>query len=224
MGSSPQAAFAKDYNIYTGPNDSDRVILTFDDCPKTLESFKATLKDFSKMGVRVALFPTGNCIKAGRFDQGYALALGHYVFNHSITHPDFSKMNVEKIVKELESPGIVSTYGRPPYGAVNKNVHEAYKKAGMKIWNWDVDTNDWRGKSSSEITKHVVNNTGKGNTVLMHMQWNGFNEETVSNIRKGLAKRNIGLCLNTGPVIAKPNKVNCESFTPLLESPLFWLQ
>ena len=86
-------AQAAGYSISRGPNTSNKVILTFDDCPKSLSSFKKTVKAFSDMGVRVALFPTGNCIKAGKFDAKYARKMGHYVFNHSITHPDLRTLS-----------------------------------------------------------------------------------------------------------------------------------
>ena len=87
------------------------MILTFDDCPKSLSSFKKTVKAFSDMGVRVALFPTGNCIKAGKFDAKYARKMGHYVFNHSITHPDLRTLSYAGVKRELGKPGVVTTYG-----------------------------------------------------------------------------------------------------------------
>jgi peptidoglycan/xylan/chitin deacetylase (PgdA/CDA1 family) len=202
-------AQAAGYSISRGPNTSNKVILTFDDCPKSLSSFKKSVKAFSDMGVRVALFPTGNCIKAGKFDAKYARKMGHYVFNHSITHPDLRTLSYAGVKRELGKPGVVTTYGRPPYGAYNATTKRAYAAVGMKIWTWTVDTNDWRGKSSSQLVSYVVNNARKGDTVLMHMQWNGFNKSTVKKIKSGLSKKGVKLCKNTGTVKAKPSKIKC---------------
>ena len=111
-GVATSPAQADGYSISRGPNTSNKVILTFDDCPKSLSSFKKTVKAFSYMGVRVALFPTGNCIKAGKFDAKYARKMGHYVFNHSITHPDLRTLSYAGVKRELGKPGVVTTYGR----------------------------------------------------------------------------------------------------------------
>ncbi len=197
------------YSITRGPNTSNRVILTYDDCPKSLSSFRTTVKAVSDLGIRLALFPTGDCVTAGRFDATYARSLGHYVFNHSVSHPDLTTLSYSGAVRQLGSPGIVTTYGRPPYGAYNATVRRAYDAVGMRIWTWTVDTNDWRGKSSSELIRYVNTNADAGDTVLMHMQWNGFNASTIRAMRDGLSDRGIGLCRNTGSVTAKPAGISC---------------
>ena len=209
LAMSPTPTASADYSISRGPNTSNRVILTFDDCPKSLSSFKSTLKAFKNLGVRVALFPTGDCINAKRFDVGYALSMGHYVFNHSVSHPQLTRLSYSSVVKQLKAPGVVTTYGRPPYGAYNSTVRRAYAAVGMKMWTWTVDTNDWRGKSTSQLVSYVVRNARKGDTVLMHMQWHGFNATAVSGIKKGLAAKGIGLCRDTGAVPAKPSGISC---------------
>ena len=197
------------YSVTRGPNTSKRAILTYDDCPKSLSAFKTTVKAASDLGVRLALFPTGDCVTAGRFDAAYARSLGHYVFNHSISHPDLTTLSYSSAVRQLGAPGIVTTYGRPPYGAYNSTVRRAYDAVGMRIWTWTVDTNDWKGKSSSEVTSYVVRNADGGDTVLMHMQWNGFSGSAIRAMRDGLADRGVGLCRNTGAVTAKPAGVSC---------------
>nr|WP_231980520.1 polysaccharide deacetylase family protein [Tessaracoccus coleopterorum] len=197
------------YSVTHGPNTSNRVILTFDDCPKSLSAFKTTVKAATDMGVRLALFPTGDCLSAGRFDAAYARSLGHYVFNHSISHPDLTTLSYSSVVRQLGSPGVVTTYGRPPYGAYNSTVRRAYDAVGMRIWTWTVDTNDWRGKSTSQLISYVVGNAKGGDTVLMHMQWNGFNESAIRAMKSGLTEKGIGLCRNTGEVAAKPAGISC---------------
>lgn len=197
------------YSITRGPNTSNRAILTFDDCPKSLSSFKTTVKAFADMGISVALFPTGDCITAGRFDASYARSLGHYVFNHSVSHPQLTDLSKSAVIRQLGSPGVVTTYGRPPYGAYNSTVREAYAAVGMRIWTWTVDTNDWRGKSSSQLVSYVVNNVKGGDTVLMHMQWNGFNASAVRQMKDGLADKGVGLCRNNGATAVKPAGVTC---------------
>ncbi|MDO5678363.1 MAG: polysaccharide deacetylase family protein [Propionibacteriaceae bacterium] len=187
-----------------GPNHGDKVILTFDDCPKSLDAFKATVKAVADAGVRLALFPTGNCLTAGRFDVSYALKHGHYVFNHSISHPKLTTVSYAEAVRQLGAPGVVTTWGRPPYGDYNASVLKAYKAVGMQAWLWNLDTLDYRKKSSSELISFVVSHAKAGDTVLMHMQWHGFNGPTVAAMKDGLKARGIGVCANNGPVSPKP--------------------
>lgn len=193
------------YPISSGPNTSSRVVLTFDDCPKSLSAFKAAVIGAEKLGIALALFPTGNCISAGRFDAAYARAHGHYVFNHTISHPDLTDLSYSSAYAQLGSPGVVTNYGRPPGGSYNTlTVRNAYAKRAMRIWTWNVDTNDWRGKTQSQVVSYVVTYTKPGNTVLMHMGWNAFNTTAISQMKSGLAKRGISVCRNLGATTQRP--------------------
>ena len=205
----PTPAPPSGYDTLRGPNMSDKVMLTFDDCPNTMDGFKAAVRDAQDLGIALALFPTGNCLTAGRFDPAYARSHGHYVFNHSISHPNLTKVSYAEAVRQLGAPGIVTTYGRPPYGAHNATVRKAYAAVGMRMWLWNYDTLDWHGKTSRELVDEVVANAKPGQTVLMHMQWNGFNETTLRGIRDGLKAKGIGVCRNQGAVAAQPAGVAC---------------
>ena len=194
LASSVTAEAAEKYNTYKGPNASKRIVLTYDDCPKTLKAFKDTVKAASELDVLLVLFPTGDCMRSGKFDAKFARQHGHYVFNHSVSHPDLSKLSLSAVKKQLGKPGIVTNYGRPPYGAVNATVRKAYAQKGMRIWLWTVDTNDWRGKSRASIVKYVVKQAKAGDTVLAHMQHKAFNKTAIRQIKDGLAKRGLKLC------------------------------
>ncbi|RMB61845.1 polysaccharide deacetylase family protein [Tessaracoccus antarcticus] len=198
------------YNISKGPNSTNRVTLTFDDCPKSLSAFKTTVLAAEEAGIALAVLPTGDCIRAGKIDTSFAREHGHYVFNHSISHPDLTTLSYAGVVKQLGAPGVVTTYGRPPYGAWNSTVKKAYDAVGMKIWIWNVDTNDWKGKSQSEVVNYVVANAKAGNSVLMHMQWNGFSGSALRAMKSGLAAKGISVCRNQGATTpVKPAAMNC---------------
>lgn len=198
------------YSTSKGPNSTNRVTLTYDDCPKSMSAFRTTVQEAKAAGIALALLPTGNCISSGKFDAPYARSQGHYVFNHSVTHADLTKLSRAGVVRELGAPGVVTTYGRPPYGANNSTVRQAYAEVGMRIWLWNVDTNDWKGKSQSEVVRYVVGNTRAGDSVLMHMQWNGFNGSALRAMKSGLANKGISVCQNRGTTTpVKPAAMNC---------------
>ena len=193
------------YSISSGPNTTSRVVLSFDDCPKSLSAFKATVVGAEKLGVALVMFPTGNCLGTGRFDVGYARAHGHYVFNHSVSHPHLTDLGYSSAYAQLGSPGVVTNYGRPPYGAYNTlTVRNAYAKRAMRVWTWNLDSNDWQGRTQSQVVSSVVANADPGDTVLMHMGWYAFNTTAGSQMKAGLAKRGVSVCRNLGPTSQYP--------------------
>ncbi len=198
------------YSVNKGPNGTNRVVLSYDDCPTSMSAFKSTVVAAREAGISLALLPTGNCITSGKFDPAFARSNGHYVFNHSVTHRDLTTLSYHDMVKELGAPGVVTTYGRPPFGAWNPTVKKAYDAVGMRVWTWNLDTFDWKGGSQASIVKTVVTKAKPGNSVLMHMQWGAFNGDALRAMKTGLANRGITLCQNRGVTTAvKPGAMDC---------------
>lgn len=198
------------YSIYRGPNTSSRVMLTYDDCPRSLSAFKEVVLAAERYDIALALFPTGYCLQSGKFSAYYARKHGHYVFNHTISHPDLTTLSSAAVRRELGSPGVVTNYGRPPYGEWNSTVKNAYAAKGMRMWLWNIDSRDWRGKTRSEVVRYVVRNSYRGATVLMHMRWNGFSPTAVRLIKAGLADRGLKVCRNyPGTTPAAPRVFYC---------------
>ena len=126
-GSPPPSPYDKHY----GPNYTNRVLLSFDDCPQTLTKLDNALNWLDANNVGVMFFPTGNCISS--FGSRYGVDITvlmrthrQYVGNHSISHPDLTKLSYAGVLYQLGAPGVVTNYGRPPYGAVNSTVNSAY--------------------------------------------------------------------------------------------------
>ena len=197
------------YSVGKGPNTTSKVVLSFDDCPKSLSAFKTTVNAAESLGIRLVIFTYGDCVNWKLIDPAYARAHGHYVFNHSNTHADLTTLSYAGVLKELAAPGPQTSYGRPPYGAYNLTVKNAYASKPMRIWTWNIDTEDWTGKSQSTVVNYVINNAKAGNTVLMHMQYAAFNQSALSAIKTGLAKKGLSICRNNGAVGVSPSKVDC---------------
>jgi len=198
-----------------GPNKSSRVVLTFDDCPKTLASFDAVLKYAYANNIGLVLAPTGACISSFRSKYGVdiaarARAKGQWVINHSVSHPDLRPLSCAAAARQLQGSGVLSNYGRPPYGALDGSVECAYATAGMNIWTWNVDTEDWKIKNKALTVSRAINRASAGSTVLMHMQWYGFSPDSIRQIKAGLGKRGLKLCRayrgsdNAGPISSSP--------------------
>lgn len=198
------------YSRTTGPNRSSRVVLSFDDCPTSLASFQSTVLGAQRLGIALVLFPTGACITSGRFNPSYARSHGHYVFNHTITHPNLTTLSYSGVLYQLGPPGVVTTFGRPPGGNYNTlTVLNAYAVKAMRIWTWSIDTLDWTGKSQSAVVWYAVTYSRAGSTVLMHMGWRAFNSDAIAKIKAGLNARGLGVCRNLGVTAVAPLTVPC---------------
>lgn len=202
---------AATYNKYKGPNQTNRVVLTYDDCPDSVEQYKNVVKWAKRNNVGLVIAPTGECVQKIKNSHSiniatYARKRGQYTINHSYSHPDLTTLSKSKIKEQMEK-GITANYVRPPFGAWNEKVESVLADMDMKIWLWTVDTNDWRGKSRNEVIKYVINNANKGDTVLMHLQHKGFSVGALKEMKSGLEDRGLKLC--------RPYKVDGEvSRTP----------
>lgn len=223
-GSAIQGGISATAAERSGPNLSRRVVLTYDDCPRDLSGYLAVLRYARSANVGLVIAPTGHCVTRFRHFYGVDIARlarqhSQYVINHSVSHPDLRTLSCAGVVRELKAPGVVTNFGRPPYGAVNNNVRCGYAAVGMRIWQWHLDTADYLGKSRSQVVDYVGRNTLKGQTVLMHLQWNGFSPSAIRQMRYRLKLRGIELCrayrgadnrgaLRTAPVLL-PQRLSC---------------
>ncbi|MFD1929338.1 polysaccharide deacetylase family protein [Sporosarcina siberiensis] len=145
------------------------VYLTFDDGPNLFTTKNlATLK---KYDVESTFFFLGNQMNYYPKIVKNVASEGHYIGSHSITHDQkkvyassksfMSEMSSGALmIKKLSSSKDVPKLMRVPYGSkphLTPAMKGELKKEGYKIWDWDVDSNDWKysDKQYSEIVKNV---------------------------------------------------------------------
>lgn len=84
-------------------------------------------------------------------------ARGNEVGNHSSTHPHMNQLSAADIRKELEKYddtiekllGYRTKAFRCPYGEYNDNVITTVRDMGYEVWQWDIDTIDWKEERSA---------------------------------------------------------------------------
>ena len=151
------------------------VYLTFDDGPNKFTTINnATLK---KYNVKGTFFFLGKHMKNNEKIVKTVAGDGHYIGTHSMTH------DKEKVYKSTESfidemnegaelvnkmTGNDAKLLRVPYGS-KPHVTPAMKKQlnqyNYKMWDWDVDSNDWKytDKEADKIVKNVRDGVDKAN-------------------------------------------------------------
>jgi len=183
--------------ITRGPADRPYVALTFDDNYRP-ETALHCLRVLREREVPATIFVCGNYVR----DQPAitrSLALGGFeIADHTLWHADLTKLSWGDMIEQIgggtdafrDLTGVRTVpLLRPPYGAVTRSVAEAAAAEGfLYIVNWDIDTNDWRGRSAGEITQTVLSQAHNGAIVLMHLSathtW-----EALPGIIDGLRKR-----------------------------------
>ncbi|NYF23531.1 polysaccharide deacetylase family protein [Sporosarcina sp. JAI121] len=143
------------------------VYLTFDDGPNKFTAINnATLKKYDAQGT---FFFLGKHMKNNESIVKAVAKEGHYIGTHSMTH-DAKKVykSTKAFIDEMnegtqlihEMTGHDAKLLRVPYGS-KPHVTPAMKKQlnqiGYKMWDWDVDSNDWKytDKETDQIIKNV---------------------------------------------------------------------
>lgn len=138
------------------------VYLTFDDGPD--ERTPAILDVLKKQKVKATFFVTGRNAKRYPTLLKRIVKEGHAIGLHSMTHDAklFYKTPASAVAEMKETQVIVTRLTgkkvydvRVPYGSVPKMTPEHIKKmeaAGFRIWDWNVDSEDWRYAKRPEVT------------------------------------------------------------------------
>lgn len=170
---------------------TDKVIaLTFDGGANAdgVASIRSTL---IKRKVKATFFLTGNFVKHYPV-RSARIAARDLVGNHTLTHPDLTKLSDEQISREVLGAEdlIRSTTGqdprrffRFPFGARTTHETGLLNSLCYVPFRWSVDSLGWRGTSGGQTTATVVARVvaaaKPGAIVLMHLGSNPDDHTTL---------------------------------------------
>jgi len=169
------------YNAYyTGSQDEKKVYLTFDVGYEAgyTNSILDTLKE---QNVKAAFFIVGNFFDSDAATVKRMHDEGHIVANHTLTHPDMSKMSTFEDFKKQILPNEkkcrnitgeeMKKYYRPPQGIYNTQNLQDAQNLGYKTIFWSVAYVDWKQDSQpshesamATLRKRIHN----GAIILLH--------------------------------------------------------
>ncbi len=132
------------------------VALTFDDGPgrdtgriMSILAANHVTATFFNLGVNEASLPS-----TVRSEQSYGFALGDHTWDHqSLPDLSWSGQASEMDRERAEQARITGAYPclfRPPYGNYNSSTLQLAQNRGMWVWNWSVDTEDWKAAGSGD--------------------------------------------------------------------------
>jgi peptidoglycan/xylan/chitin deacetylase (PgdA/CDA1 family) len=150
------------------------VALTFDDGPNAATTARL-LAALRESRVRATFFTVGANIEANPRLQRQTQAEGHWIANHTFTHPDLTGLDRRAVFTELVRTQLATvrvnrawpTLFRPPYGATNAGIAATARSLGMAEVLWTVDSRDWAGVPADEIADRA-RALEPGGIILMH--------------------------------------------------------
>ncbi|UOQ44164.1 LysM peptidoglycan-binding domain-containing protein [Halobacillus salinarum] len=174
----PFATFAASSQLITKGSTSNKVAaLTFDDGADGA-NIHLILDVLDRYQVPATFFLTGQGTENHPHSVRDIADAGHEIGNHSYSHADFSTLNNTEIKQELNGAEAAVNHitghttkplFRAPYGSVNASVLNEVGSAGYAFTiQWTIDTLDWKGLSSEQISNRIFSGIQPGAIVLMH--------------------------------------------------------
>jgi peptidoglycan/xylan/chitin deacetylase (PgdA/CDA1 family) len=174
------------------PGSGKTVALTFDDGPgrDTAQIMRILAgahveATFFNLGLNETAMPRR---VAAEHRAGFALG------DHTWDHQDLTQLDAAGQAREIdreraEQASITGRYSclfRPPFGSFNDTTLELAQARGMRVWNWSVDTEDWKAAGSDDAywVRRIIARAEAGSSllnpvILMHNQTGG-NPATVA--------------------------------------------
>ena len=174
------------------PGAGKTVALTFDDGPGA--STAAILRILREQRVTATFFNIGvnQSVRPALVQQ--QASGGFLLGNHTWSHPDMTTQSSsaqagqmdQATAQQVSLVGSAPCVFRPPYGSYNSTTLGLAQARTMSVWNWSVDTEDWKAAGSADPSwvNRIISLAQAGGSqthpvVLMHNQPGG-NPATVA--------------------------------------------
>ncbi len=185
------------YGVHrTAPGSGKTVALTFDDGPgrdtgriRSVLAANHVTATFFNLGVNEAVHRS-----TVLQEQAAGYALGDHTWDHR-SLPDLSAYGQAREMdrERAEGASITGAYPclfRPPYGNFNSTTLTLAQHRHMQVWNWSVDTEDWKADGSGatywvhRITSRAEAGASQGHPVILMHNQPGGNPATVAALPK----------------------------------------
>lgn len=162
--------------VRSGARPGDKLVaLTFDDGPRRGQTDRI-LDILDDYDVPATFFVVGDRAKAQPAVVRRIAREGHLLGNHSYAHRQMTALDRATIREEVlkgryairDVAGVRTSWFRPPYGSVDREVWDELERLGQQVVMWDVDPRDWARPGTGTIVDNVVKNVKPGSVVLLH--------------------------------------------------------
>lgn len=180
VGNATIQELAEYHAFFAADTAEKKLYLTFD-CGYENGNTPAILAALKKHQAPAVFFAVGNFVRDNPDLIKQMVAEGHIVGNHTMTHPDMSKISsedsfqkelqgVEKIYKETTGKEMEKFY-RPPQGIYSTENLAMAKELGYSTFFWSLAYVDWiqdQQPSREEALSKLLTRVHPGAIVLLH--------------------------------------------------------
>lgn len=174
------------------------VLLTVDDAPDQYGDEMARI--LNSLGVKAIFFVNGHFLKneTGRKQLQEIAQLGHEIGNHTMNHPNLSKLSEEEQRKEIvelnnlveEIIGKRPRFFRAPFGVNTEVSRTVVTEEGMQMMNWSYGYDYFKEYMEKDALINIMVNAPElrnGANLLLHDR--KFTMEALEEIVKGLQNK-----------------------------------
>jgi peptidoglycan/xylan/chitin deacetylase (PgdA/CDA1 family) len=145
------------------PRNPGQLALTFDDGPNP--AWTPRLLDIlAEHNVHATFFMVGKFAKAEPELARRVADAGHFIGNHTWSHPDLSRTSSPNVLDELTRTSDILAdiigkpvrYFRPPFGARRPYVLKLARQLGLIPVTWNAMTTDWSEPSADKIAQNLM--------------------------------------------------------------------
>lgn len=180
VGNATIQELAEYHAFFAADTAEKKIYLTFD-CGYENGNTPVILAALKKHQAPAVFFAVGNFVRDNPDLIKQMVAEGHIVGNHTMTHPDMSKISsedsfqkelqgVEKIYKETTGKEMEKLY-RPPQGIYSTDNLALAKELGYSTFFWSLAYVDWiqdQQPSREEALSKLLTRVHPGAIVLLH--------------------------------------------------------
>lgn len=171
----------KQYDAYYAQDTDEKILYLTFDCGYENGATPAILDALKKHQAPAAFFVVGNFVRDNPDLIRRMTEEGHTVANHTLSHPDMSKISsvenfqkelsgVESLYKEITGTDMIKYY-RPPQGIYSTENLKMAKQLGYQTFFWSLAYVDWlqdEQPSREEAFKKLIGRVHPGAIILLH--------------------------------------------------------
>ena len=178
----PPNTAAEHGNKADAPKVQKTIYLTFDDGPGKYT--KPLMEILERYQIHGTFFMIGDQLSAHQQVVKDAAEAGHYIGLHSMSHSKkklYDSGSTDHFIAEFNKEqemvealiGASPTLIRAPYGSkpeIDEEFRNEIVKSGFKMWDWTVDSKDWKNAAKPERILQEIKRQVKGDTevILLH--------------------------------------------------------
>ena len=171
----------KQYDAYYAQDTDEKILYLTFDCGYENGATPAILDALKKHQAPAAFFVVGNFVRDNPDLIRRMTEEGHTVANHTLSHPDMSKISsvenfqkelsgVESLYKEITGTDMIKYY-RPPQGIYSTENLKMAQQLGYQTFFWSLAYVDWQQDNQpthEEAFDKLLSRVHPGAVVLLH--------------------------------------------------------